>query len=103
MGFWLLFACKVCHPMTRLDCFSRNFSRFFSRSFARSARRGFARTTNRDTDGMVSYGLEDQGDIMLKNWNATIIGPPQVRVVCCFFGVRSWLFGISFVRFQSPM
>ena len=29
-----------------------------------------------DADGMVSYGLEDQDDIMLKLWNATIIGPP---------------------------
>jgi len=28
-------------------------------------------------DGMVSYGLEDQGDVMLKSWNATIIGPAQ--------------------------
>jgi hypothetical protein len=30
---------------------------------------------------MVSYGLEDQGDVMLKSWNATIIGPPQVREI----------------------
>merc|ERR1711916_215531 len=27
-------------------------------------------------DGMVSYGLENQDDILLMNWNATIIGPP---------------------------
>mmetsp|Transcript_20856 Transcript_20856/g.35550 ORF Transcript_20856/g.35550 Transcript_20856/m.35550 type:complete len:141 (+) Transcript_20856:119-541(+) len=27
-------------------------------------------------DGSVSYGLQDQDDMMLKLWNATIIGPP---------------------------
>ena len=36
---------------------------------------------------MVSYGLRDGDDIMLKFWNGTIIGPPNTafenRIICC--------------------
>jgi ubiquitin-conjugating enzyme E2 variant len=28
-------------------------------------------------DGMLSYGLEDQGDLMMTSWIGTIIGPPS--------------------------
>ena len=30
-------------------------------------------------DGSCSYGLEDGDDIMMSNWNGTIIGPGHVR------------------------
>jgi ubiquitin-conjugating enzyme E2 variant len=29
-------------------------------------------------DGSCSYGLEDSDDIMMSNWNGTIIGPGHV-------------------------
>lgn len=29
-------------------------------------------------DGSCSYGLEDSEDIMMSNWNGTIIGPGHV-------------------------
>jgi ubiquitin-conjugating enzyme E2 variant len=36
---------------------------------------------------MVSYGLRDGDDIMLRYWNGTIIGPPgtafENRIICC--------------------
>jgi ubiquitin-conjugating enzyme E2 variant len=31
-------------------------------------------------DGSCSYGLEDGDDIMMSNWNGTIIGPGHVRI-----------------------
>jgi hypothetical protein len=31
-------------------------------------------------DGSCSYGLEDGDDIMMSNWNGTIIGPGHVRL-----------------------
>jgi len=42
-------------------------------------------------DGTISYGLIDGEDIMMKNWNGTIIGPPgtvhenriySLRILC---------------------
>lgn len=41
----------------------------------------------RPTDGAdeeidgCSYGLTDGDDVMMSNWNATILGPPHVRVL----------------------
>lgn len=32
-------------------------------------------------DGSCSYGLEDSDDIMMSNWNGTIIGPGHVRTL----------------------
>ena len=36
---------------------------------------------------MVSYGLRDGDDILLRFWNGTIIGPPgtafENRIICC--------------------
>ena len=32
-------------------------------------------------DGSCSYGLEDGDDIMMSNWNGTIIGPGHVRCI----------------------
>ncbi len=29
-------------------------------------------------DGSISYGLEDQGDVMMNSWIGTIIGPASV-------------------------
>jgi ubiquitin-conjugating enzyme E2 variant len=29
-------------------------------------------------DGSISYGLEDQADMMMNSWIGTIIGPPSV-------------------------
>ena len=33
-------------------------------------------------DGSCSYGLEDGDDIMMSNWNGTIIGPGHVSLMC---------------------
>lgn len=30
-------------------------------------------------DGSCSYGLEDGDDVLMSNWNGTIIGPGHVR------------------------
>jgi ubiquitin-conjugating enzyme E2 variant len=30
-----------------------------------------------------SYGLADGEDVMLSNWNGTILGPPHVRLLLC--------------------
>ena len=35
-------------------------------------------------DGSCSYGLEDGDDIMMSNWNGTIIGPGHVRASSLF-------------------
>lgn len=35
-------------------------------------------------DGSCSYGLEDGDDIMMSNWNGTIIGPGHVRTASLF-------------------
>ena len=32
-------------------------------------------------DGSCSYGLEDGDDILMSNWNGTIIGPGHVRPI----------------------
>jgi hypothetical protein len=32
-------------------------------------------------DGSCSYGLEDSDDILMSNWNGTIIGPGHVRTL----------------------
>lgn len=31
-------------------------------------------------DGSCSYGLEDSDDILMSNWNGTIIGPGHVSI-----------------------
>lgn len=36
------------------------------------------------TDG-CSYGLVDSDDIMMSNWNATILGPPHVHLLHILF------------------
>ncbi|TFY74783.1 hypothetical protein EWM64_g9228 [Hericium alpestre] len=36
-------------------------------------------------DGSCSYGLEDGDDILMSNWNGTIIGPGHVRIFCFSF------------------
>jgi len=33
-------------------------------------------------DGSCSYGLEDGDDILMSNWNGTIIGPGHVSAEC---------------------
>lgn len=33
-------------------------------------------------DGSCSYGLADGDDIMMTNWNGTILGPPHVSLRC---------------------
>lgn len=35
-------------------------------------------------DGTISYGLADGDDMLMTNWNGTIIGPPHVFYL--FFG-----------------
>lgn len=30
-----------------------------------------------------SYGLEDGEDLLMSNWNGTILGPPHVRLTHC--------------------
>ena len=32
-------------------------------------------------DGSCSYGLEDSDDILMSNWNGTVIGPGHVRTL----------------------
>lgn len=32
-------------------------------------------------DGSCSYGLADGDDIMMTNWNGTILGPPHVKTL----------------------
>lgn len=39
-------------------------------------------------DGSCSYGLEDGDDIMMSNWNGTIIGPGHVRLIALAFIIR---------------
>lgn len=34
-----------------------------------------------------SYGLEDGDDLLMSNWNGTILGPPHVRLDSTLFGV----------------
>jgi len=36
-------------------------------------------------DGSCSYGLEDGDDIMMSNWNGTIIGPGHVCLSVTIF------------------
>jgi ubiquitin-conjugating enzyme E2 variant len=35
-------------------------------------------------DGSCSYGLADTDDIMMTNWNGTILGPPHVPIWLAF-------------------
>lgn len=35
-------------------------------------------------DAAMSYGLADPADQTLTHWNATIFGPPFVRIISCF-------------------
>jgi ubiquitin-conjugating enzyme E2 variant len=33
-----------------------------------------------------SYGLEDSEDLLMSNWNGTILGPPHVSIQIATFG-----------------
>lgn len=35
-----------------------------------------------------SYGLADGDDMMMSNWNGTILGPPHVRLAAAFNQLR---------------
>jgi hypothetical protein len=35
-------------------------------------------------DGTVSYGMDGNDDIMMRNWTGTIIGPPNVSAITCW-------------------
>ena len=37
-----------------------------------------------------SYGLEDSEDLLMSNWNGTILGPPHVRPVHVFLSFLLW-------------
>jgi hypothetical protein len=34
-------------------------------------------------DGTISYGMDDNEDIMMRNWTGTIIGPSNVSICSC--------------------
>ena len=40
-------------------------------------------------DGSCSYGLEDGDDILMSNWNGTIIGPGHVSISCLIFSLSA--------------
>ena len=40
-------------------------------------------------DGTTSYGLSDGDDMLMSNWNGTIIGPMNVRFSCRFFSLSN--------------
>lgn len=44
-----------------------------------------------------SYGLEDGEDLLMSNWNGTILGPPHVRLDSLPVGSwsRKYILGIS--------
>ena len=46
-------------------------------------------------DGSCSYGLEDADDIVMTNWNGTIIGPGHVRSRSNLdhFELHPWTYG----------
>ena len=41
-------------------------------------------------DGTVSYGMDDNDDIMMRNWTGTIIGPSNVGRPRPFFSDSVW-------------
>ncbi len=40
-------------------------------------------------DGNVSYGLDDGDDLLMRYWAGAIVGPANVRVLCCWQKARA--------------